>query len=186
MDATLSQVGFAEFVGKLLSEVFDAVVTSQLDQRRRIDELVDSARLSEEEVASRFIDEAQVEAEIAAEGLPDTPEVRAAVRLRLARSYLAALRALVDRGAPQLVIDSGRMASKLTFQLAASEPAPAPAFFSTAPASLRRRFDLPAAATAPPPFRLAVRQANDRAPQLSRLQVDVYGEVEVHFRTLLS
>lgn len=187
MDATLSQVGFAEFVGKLLSEVFDAVVTSQIDQRRRIDELVEAASLSEEEVASRFIDDAQVDAAIAAEGLPpDDAEVREAVRLRLARSYLAALRALVTRGAPQLVIASGKVASKMTFQLASSEPAPVPVpAFSTAPAILRRRFDIPRATSSPPPFRLAVRQASDRAPQLSRLQVDVFGEVEVHFRTLL-
>ena len=182
MDATLSQVGFAEFVGKLLSEVFDAVVTSQLDQQRRLDELVELARLSEEEVASRFIDDAQVDAEV---GSDASPEVREAARLKLARIYLAAVRALLARGAPQLVIDSGKMASKLTFQLAAGEPAPAPAF-STAPASLRRSFEAPRAAAALPPFRLAVRQANDRAPQLSKLQVDVYGEVEVHFRTLLS
>ena len=184
MDATLSQVGFADFVGKLLSEVFDAVVTSQLDQQRRLDELVESARLSEEEVASRFIDDAQVDAEV---GSDASPEVREAARLKLARIYLAAVRALLARGAPQLVIDSGKMASKLTFQLAAGEPASAPApAFSTAPATLRRSFEAPRAAAAVPPFRLAVRQANDRAPQLSKLQVDVYGEVEVHFRTLLS
>ena len=233
MDGTsLSQIGFAEFVGKLLSEVFDAVVTSQLDQRRRIDDLAESARLSEEEVASRFLDDVQVEAELAnlfpaganagtpyrpgsqqqAEAPPFTSvlgltlkpgedfamqgtgavlteagaaRIRSAVRLRLARSYLAALRGLVTRGAPQLLIDSGKVAAKLTFQLAAGTPAAA----SATPAGLRRRFEAPAEARLPAaenPFRLAVRQASDRAPQLSQLQVDVYGEVEIRFKTLFS
>jgi hypothetical protein len=241
MNGTLSQVGFAEFVGKLLSEVFDAVVTSQLDQRRQIDDLADSARLTEEEVASRFIDVARVEAEVdslfpggvhagalyhpgslreseappfaALLGLtlkPDTDfavqgakaalteagaeRIRNAVRLRLAASHLAALRALVARGAPLLFIESGRVAAKLTYQLASGEPAaaaaPTPAF-SPAPALLRRKFEVPRAdaslaLAAPSPFRLAVRQASDRTPQLSQLQVDVYGEVEVRFKTLFS
>jgi len=239
---SLSQIGFAEFVGKLLSEVFDAVVTSQLDQRRRLDELVESARLSEEEVASRFLDDAQVAAELAslfpagadagspyqpgsqqqAEAPPFTSvlgltlkpgedfavqgaeavltesgaaRIRSAVRLRLAKSYLSALRSLVTRGAPQLLIDSGKVAAKLTFQLASGAPAaaavPSPAFsvFSESPAGLRRRFEAPAPARLPAaenPFRLAVRQASDRAPQVSQLQVDVYGEVEIRFKTLFS
>ena len=33
------EVGFAEFIAKLVSEVFDAVVTSQFDQEKRIAEL---------------------------------------------------------------------------------------------------------------------------------------------------
>lgn len=239
MDGTsLSQIGFAEFVGKLLSEVFDAVVTSQIDQRRRIDDLAESARLSEEEAESRFVDEAQVEAEIDSlfpagvyagapyrpGGLqePETPpfsallgltlkpgedfaaqgaeavlteigtaRVRSAVSLRLARSYVTALRALVARGTPQLLVDSGRVTAKLTFQLASGEPAAAAAPSAlSASTSVRRRFEAPRAearlAAAPSPFRLAVRQASDRVPQLSQVQVDVYGEVEVRFKTLFS
>src|SRR5215212_2629274 len=60
----LSQVGFAEFVGKLLSEVFDAVITSQVDQRRQAVQLIETARLAPEEVAPRVISEAQLEEEL--------------------------------------------------------------------------------------------------------------------------
>lgn len=240
----LSQVGFADFVGKLLSEVFDAVITSQVDQRRQAAQLTEAARLPVAEAASRFVDEARLEEELALlfpagrsgvphavqVGAPYRPEgsgggelpmfrtflgitlepgedfisrgseaaltaagvarIREAARLRVARGHLAALRALAEQGIPQLMISSGKVAAKLTFQLAsqestvASSPAPSPA-------ALRRSFEPPraadrlTAAAAPSGFRVAVRQASDRAPQLSQLQVNVYGEVEVQFRTVL-
>lgn len=242
----LSQVGFAEFVGKLLSEVFDAVVASQVDQRRQAAQLLEAARLPAEEAAARFVDEARLEEELAflfpaeqpgaphavrpgAPYRPQGPErgerppfaaflglalepgedfvsqgqepsltaagaarIREAVRLRLAHRHLAALRALVEQGVPQVLVSSGRVAARLTYQLASQEPPADPAdpgpviAFQPAPAAARRSFELPGAGTgsvtaAPPRFRLAVRQASDRAPQLSRLQVDVFGEVEVHF-----
>ncbi|MFL6291644.1 MAG: hypothetical protein ACJ759_12180 [Thermoanaerobaculia bacterium] len=240
----LSQVGFSEFVGKLLSEVFDAVVTSQVDQRRQAAQLTEAAQLPLAEAASRFVDEARVEEELAflfpAEqpGAPNAVQVgapyrhqgseggerppfgmflgitlepgedfvqqgadasltaagvsrvREAVRLRLARSHLAALRALVEQGVPQIQVSSGKVAAKLTYQLASQEPAATTAgpvvVFQASPPTPRRSFELPGAtAAAAPRFRLAIRQASDRAPQLSQLQVDVYGEVEVQFRTVL-
>lgn len=246
----LSQVGFAEFVGKLLSEVFDAVVGSQVDQRRQAAQLLEAARLPAEEAAARFVDEARLEEELAflfpaeppgaphavrpgAPYRPRGPErgerppfaaflglalepgehfvpqgeaasltaagasrVREAVRLRLAHRHLAALRALVEQGVPQIQVSSGRVATKVTYQLISQGPAAAPAppepviVFQPAPAAARRRFELPGAGAAevavaaPPRFRLAVRQASERAPQLSRLQADVFGEVEVHFTTV--
>jgi hypothetical protein len=173
----LSQIGFAEFVGKLLGEVFDAVITAQLAQARQAAELAESARSTPEEAAELFVDEDE------------------AVRLRLAAAHLAAVRQLVAQGVPRIHVDAGRVQAKLTFQLTQEAPSSPPeqsvVFFSALPAGERRRFPGPAearplaAAAALPKLRLAVRQASDRAPQLSRLSADVYGEVEVRFKTLV-
>jgi hypothetical protein len=44
-------LGFAEFVAKLISEVVDAVAASQLEQERRQAELAAAVRLDAEEFA---------------------------------------------------------------------------------------------------------------------------------------
>ena len=58
------EVGFAEFVAKLVSEVFDAVVTSQFDQEKRIAELSAAAGLPSEEFAKNFVTDEQTMEEL--------------------------------------------------------------------------------------------------------------------------
>src|SRR5207247_2157243 len=105
-------LGFAEFVAKLISEVVYAVAASQLEQEQRQAELSAAARLSPEEV----------EAE---------PRPLLAAPLR----PIGAL-----TGTPE----------RLTL----------------------------------PDVRLVVRQADDRSPQASTIQANVYGEVDVTFKTV--
>ena len=58
------EVGFAEFIAKLVSEVFDAVVTSQFDQEKRIAELSAAAGLPLEEFAKNFVTDEQTMEEL--------------------------------------------------------------------------------------------------------------------------
>lgn len=241
---TPAEIGFAEFVGKLLSEVLDSVLSSQIEQERRLAELSASAALTLADAEALLVGEADVDAELArlfpadvpgghavyggasyrpeGGGLAEEPpfaatlgvtllahvdygpgqpagqvltvagvaKIRAAARTRLAASLLAALRQIVGRGVPRVLVNSGRVNARMTFQLTSQAPSAAPAS-QLSPVFLgaaeRARFALPTAslATSPPSsLRLTVRQASDRAPQVAQLQVDVYGEVEVTFRTV--
>ena len=58
------EVGFAEFIAKLVSEVFDAVVTSQFDQEKRIAELSVAASLPSGEFAKNFVTDEQMVREL--------------------------------------------------------------------------------------------------------------------------
>jgi hypothetical protein len=58
------EAGFAEFIAKLISEVFDAVVTSQFDQEKRIAELSAAASLPSEEFAKKFVTDEQIMREL--------------------------------------------------------------------------------------------------------------------------
>ena len=221
------EMGFAEFVAKLVLETFDAVVSSQVEQERGGRELVDAASLAPEAYAERFLAAGAEDAELARlfpppdethpsaifekgpyqPATPATPEappvgavlglalrpeedfagkaltargverIRLAVRLRLAGDQVAALQRLVARGFPRIVVDSGRISAKLTFQVTQESPARAGVRSPRASAPAPGRRLLPA-------YKLTVRQADERSPQAGQLKVDVFGEVEVTFKTV--
>lgn len=115
-------------------------------------------------------------------------KIRNATRLLLAGARLDALGRIAARGHPRVVVDSGRVRATLSLRLDQTNPVQR-RFFVTAippPVAGRGKFALEApAAVATKTLRLAVRLASDRAPQVGTLQVDVYGGVEIQFKTIL-
>ena len=111
--------------------------------------------------------------------------VAKAVRLRLAASQQDALRQSLQQGMPRLMVDSGSVSAKLTFQLLRIEDADDP--------DIRKMLAVPikplsrgSGLQAPElnGIRLLARSADDRAPQANRLQADVYGEVRITFKAV--
>ena len=86
-----------------------------------------------------------------------------------------------------MIVDSGRINAKLTFQVVLTDGAGSP--------QTQERLASPLSQLSYPlssiniedlsKVRLVVRQANERAPQTSNLQAHVFGEVEISFKTIL-
>ena len=233
------QVGFAEFAAKLISEVFEAVFTSQLDQEKRISELVSAAGLLPEEFADRYVTEDQVDAELTRlfpgdskehpsfiyVGAPYRPakkdvselppinaelgvilektdytvkkqgaalnttgvnKIRAAVRQNLANANLTAIQEIIRRGISRVVADAGRVNAKLTYEVIEVEKSAEPKKSASPSAGIKPSKNTlivqePGLLSK---LRLEVRQADERAPQTQKLQVNVFGEVEIDFKTI--
>jgi hypothetical protein len=233
------EVGFAEFVAKLVSEVFDAIITSQFDQEKRIAELAAAAGLTPGEFADNFITDEQIAAELQRlfpgdtdkhptsiyvgapyrprkQGVSELPPIHAilgitlqkgdyrviqkktvltgagvervisAVRLRLADQHQAAVKEIIRRGLPRVIIDAGRVNAKLTYEVlniedhAEGEKAAKYA----APIKPLGSAILVPESSALSKLRLIVRPADERSPQNQKLKVNVFGEVEVDFKTV--
>lgn len=123
------------------------------------------------------------------------------VRIKMAQIHLGLVRQIIARGL-RVVVDSGRINGKLTFHLTestqsqtmASEtrekgvPAMEAAAASMARASVlgadvKSVFTLPKARILPN-VKLMVKQADDTSPQSSQVKANVYGEVEITFKTI--
>lgn len=251
------QVGFAEFMARLMSEVFDSVITSQIDQEQRYAEMLASAALTEEAYASQQISDSDVEEEVSGlfpprpedkdkpsaiyYGAPYFPDkknqiesppllavlgiklnkedlmaegeglfltqgavdaVSGQVRIKMAEIHLGLVKQIISRGLPRVVVDSGRINGKLTFHLTESTqnqaiesetrenavPAMEAKVGSMARASVlgasgKSIFTLPKARILPN-VKLMVKQADDTSPQSSQVKANVYGEVEITFKTI--
>lgn len=113
--------------------------------------------------------------------------VRESLSLRMAAVRLSAIQQAVERGVPEVIIDSGRVNAKLTFQVVRNTDADTP--------QMRARLASPLSQLSYPlssinmdelyNLRLVVRQADERAPQTSQLQANVFGEVEITFKTVI-
>ena len=124
--------------------------------------------------------------------------IREAMRLRLASDRLLALRELVAQGIPRVLVDAGRVNAKLTFQVTQvteTDDAPQPGRNPLLNPKLRPLGSLTSGMTGqfgrtviPPELRnvrLAVNQVSDRAPQTTTAETDIYGEVEITFKTVV-
>lgn len=250
------QVGFAEFMARLMSEVFDSVITSQIDQEQRYAEMLASAALTEEAYASQQIIESDVEGEVSGlfpprpadkdkpsaiySGSPYFPDeknqvespplsavlgiklnkedltaegeglfltqgavdaVSEKIRITMAQIHLGLVKQIISRGLPRVVVDSGKINGKLTFHLTESTQNPAiesetrentagmeakvasMARASVLGAGVKSVFTLPKARILPN-VKLMVKQADDTSPQSSQVKANVYGEVEITFKTI--
>jgi len=233
------EVGFAEFIAKLVSEVFDAIVTSQFDQEKRIADLSAAAGLPSEEFAKKFVTDDQTMEELERlfpgdskkhptaiyEGAPYRPErkgiselppinailgitlqkvdyrfvkkkafltssgvkkVRSAVRQHLAKEHQAAVKEIIRRGIPRVIADAGRVNAKLTYEVLSlqdNEKLEKAAELGAPLRPLGHAVFIPESG-ALSKLRLVVRQADERLPQNQKLKVNVFGEVEVEFKTL--
>lgn len=251
------QVGFAEFIARLISEVFDSVITSQIDQEQRYAEMVASAALTEDAYAVQQIGDSDVAAEIPSlfpprqedkdkpdaiySGSPYLPDrkdqeesppllavlgiklskenlteeggglflnqravdaVYEKVRRQMAAIHLGLVKQIISRGLPRVVVDSGKINGKLTFHLTESTLSQAMesgteknaavatetkigsmARASVLSGSTKSVFTLPRARILPN-VKLMVKQADDTSPQSSQVKANVYGEVEITFKTI--
>ena len=109
-----------------------------------------------------------------------------AVQLRLAEAGLGCLQRLVARGVQRVVVDSGRVNAKLTFQVVRTDDAKAGTGLHLA-APLQPLGNLPGISLPPAlnNVRLVVRQADARNTGVSQEQVNVVGEVEITFKTVV-
>jgi hypothetical protein len=63
--STPAQIGFADFVGKLISEVFASVVAADMTQEQQLAELVATASLALSAAAAQLASEAEIDAQLA-------------------------------------------------------------------------------------------------------------------------
>ena len=234
-----SEVGFAEFVAKLISEVFEAIVTSQIDQEKRLSELAAAADLDFGEFAERFVTYEQVELELARlfpgddaqypsaiyvgapyrpkqKGLSEMPPVYAqlgitllrtdytvkqrrarlnasgvekiihAVREQLAKEQYAAMQQVMGRGVPRVIVDASRVNAKLTYEVISTEDGGQleRAKHLAEPLQPIGRDKFFREPTVLSKLRMLVRPADERSPQNQKLQVNVFGEVEINLKTI--
>lgn len=112
-----------------------------------------------------------------------------AVRLNLAIDQRANIIGMAHRGVPRIVVDSGRINTKLRFQLALqdrqdeSQPFFASGSVSAGikPATLSALERLTTPVAGP---RLLVKPVDPRHPEITNLSVNVVGEVEINFKTI--
>lgn len=120
-------------------------------------------------------------------------EVRAAILERFAASQQETLLQVLNKGMPRIVVDSGRILSKVSFSLLEKQEASSPAASAAATASIApsllskrtavlNRLGKARTNLVMPSVQFRVRQADEEAPQSSK--TDLYGEVEIHFRTV--
>lgn len=113
------------------------------------------------------------------------------VRMGLAAKQLENVLQLVRRGIPRVVVDHGRINTKLTFHLSqvqkgeSTETANIRGFKGPGTAYLMRSSaPLMRISRSPAPFKLTVKPADLRRPELLRLSVNLVGEVEITFKTV--
>ena len=249
------EVGFAEFIARLISEVFSSIVTAQADQEERNSELLAAAALTAEQYSALHLSDLELSTELQRLFPPrdedgeqshaiydDSPYIPAKgeqaespalasigiilskEELRRQRSGPAVLRdtavkriieqvasllsqirlnilkEMAARGLPRVMVDSGRINGKMTFHLLENSADSTPTTPSASPtadtinlastarlASLNttalRSLSLPQARILPN-VKLLVRQADERAPTSSQVTANVFGEVEITFKTV--
>ena len=109
------------------------------------------------------------------------------VRMNLAVKQLENVIQLVHRGIPRVMVDNGRINTKLTFQLSQiKSPGDTVSGGMGVPkaAKLRSGTPLRQLSRLMVPYRLTVRTADLRRPELLRLTVNLVGEVEITFKTV--
>jgi len=134
-------------------------------------------------------------------------KIRDAARRQVAEQQQDTARALLERGVPRVVVDAGRISAKLTFEAlqyreenGVQPEAESPPVEATSPtvgkASLVGPHHLVMAGRLPrlnvapilpqvlEDVRLRVRPADDRRPETGSARSNVYGEVELTFKTV--
>jgi hypothetical protein len=123
--------------------------------------------------------------------------IRAAVRSAMAEQRLEVLRAAIEQGVPRVAVEGGRINAKLTFQIVSTKEATSA---SSAPTGGVRDQLAGALGSTSLPFgrlaglrektqlqdvRLVVRQANEGNVPATQMTANVFGEVEILFKTIV-
>ena len=234
-----NELGFAEFVAKLITEMFGAIINAQLGQEKSMAELALASEIGIEEYINRYITEEQVTTELIRlfpgssieqpttvyEGAKYSPatkrkkeqpaikeilgieldesdyepigrryalkesaitKINNLISTQIATDQQFAIQQILNRGVPRVIADSGKINAKLTYEVVTEEEAEEPARVERIASPLTRLSNQSFLATAPAlsKFHLLVRQADERAPQTTNLKANVFGEVEITFKTV--
>ncbi|MEW5949475.1 MAG: hypothetical protein AB1711_08715 [Thermodesulfobacteriota bacterium] len=225
-----AEVGFAEFTGQLITETFQAVVRSLVQQEKEVRDMEQIAALEPADFARLYITEDMLRAEIiclfpSKEGKetessidPGSPytlqdekqaedppvfiltgyritgkdlekdretgnlkiskvgyaHIKEIIQSMLAASYRDTLLLMFQKGIPRVMIDHGKINTKLSFYLT-NVMEKGEETKSKLPAAFISKLSLP---------RLTVKPVSNRTPEFLTLKVDVIGEVEITFKTV--
>jgi len=253
------ELTLAEFVGKLISETFQAVISSMVDQARQQEDIITGTELELAEFSQQFVSDDDVEEQLSAlfpwqddshphaifkdapyepvlrnnlqekpaikeltgysmqktdfEGKPGeykltekgVENIKSSVRMNLAQERQKALVNLMRQGLPKIIVDSGRILSKVTFRVTQKDSAGNTNNNSDEndkagneeitrtgkskiinskmiTSKLKRLSPVIFRPKILDRTRMLVKQADDEAPQTS--EASVYGEVEIKFKTI--
>lgn len=113
-------------------------------------------------------------------------KITLAVRKRLGEEQYAAMQQIIRRGVPRVIVDASRVNAKLTYEVISTEDAGQPerATHVAEPLQPIGRSMLFREPTVLSKLRMVVRPADERSPQNQKLQVNVFGEVEINLKTI--
>ena len=237
------ELGFSEFVSKLISDTFDAVIVSSINQEENWSNLEKLMSLKPDEFASQVIDDDAILQKLT-RLFPDnkggtlivkgTPYKRASVRAgikeeppvnsllgyqprgrilsdadigkiqqivkeKLAESHFEMLSKIASKGQTKVIVDAGKINAKLNFQiLQVEETENDDNSVSTennliSKATLNKSLFLsksfPLYSKMQRPLSLSkihffVKPPTDSDPQTHQVKANVYGEVEIQFKTI--
>ncbi|MBN2865983.1 MAG: hypothetical protein JXK16_08240 [Thiotrichales bacterium] len=264
-NSALNELGFAEFVAKLISDTFSAILSSQVEQKDKLAELDRLMTLSNTDFLAVCLEDGQMMVQVEDQlrqlfpsekepghgivvgaayqpetnSKPESPAIYQAIGLQLSKEtpdfkggkltqlgvdkiYQAlveplaeqqrnALASILNDGIPKLMVDSGKINAKLTFQTSISEDEEEPASGATTSTVA----DSPSTVTAAHSIntvnnrlatlsmvsnsrfigaidtkkllhtRLSVVPASNKAPQDAQTTANIYSEIEIHFKTIL-
>ncbi len=237
------QLGFSEFVSKLVSDTFDAVISSSINQEKswaQIHQLLgmDMVDFAEETISDDMVDVELAELFPDNEGgttvfvgapyqrkrestkaktqetppindllgyLPktsklsqkDMDEIRRIIKLRLAEFQFELLNRVASKGATRVIVDAGKINAKINFEILQVEEGEdssegndksgtstknaASNIFSANRFSSISRLSLPSELQT---VRFVVKPPSDSDPQTHQVKANVYGEVELTFKTI--
>lgn len=236
------ELGFSDFVSKLISDTFEAVITTSMRQEEDWQQLNELLAQSPSVFNDTVVDQKMVEDEIIRlfpdneggtiikKGLeyiranPDknvleNPPIEAltgyaprgkelesedviaifeAVKSILGKKQYDVLSNVFSRGATRVVVDAGRINAKLNFDILQlenpddkdEEPTPGPVVGDPLTMSrifVKRKFPGFVGLARPTEMRnvhFFVKPPTDKDPQTSQVKANVYGEVEVNFKTI--
>lgn len=226
------ELGFSEFVSKLISDTFDAVITSTISQEDNWTQLKQLLALSPEEFAEQVIDDEMIDNELnrlfpdgsggtlvvsgarylrrnvrgrTHEQPPinetlgyqprsnkltdnDVASIRSILKSRLAEKQFELLNKVFSKGQTKIVVDAGKINAKLNFEiLEVDETDENTDNTSNKKIFIERKFPgftSLARPTALKNVHFFVKPPTDSDPQSHQVKANVYGEVELQFKTI--
>jgi hypothetical protein len=106
------------------------------------------------------------------------------VKLLLAEESLPLLREMANRGIPRVLVDSGTINAKVTLQLEERAISTPKATAKKAAAAARPASRALRLSRNLPPYKLLIRNADERSPQATQVKANVYGSIEITFKTV--
>jgi len=236
------ELGFSEFVSKLISDTFDAVIVSNINQEENWSNLEKLLALDAAQFAKQVVDDEAVLQELtrlfpdgkggtlivsgtnyrkesgrtgANESPPinelldyqpkgrtltakDIENIKQIVREKLAEEHFEILSKLASKGHTKVVVDAGKINAKLNFQILQleeidddNEDSSESNLISEATLNknlfLSKSFPMYSSIKRPEylnKVRFFVKPPADSDPQTHQVKANVYGEVEIQFKTI--
>ena len=226
------ELGFSEFVSKLVSDTFDAVISSTITQEENWNQLNQLLSLAPDEFASQVIDDEMVSVDLITrfpdgsggtaivkdakyiranpgKGIAENPpvktllgyvphsnrfsekdiaEIKRIIRIRLAEKKYDILNRMLSKGQTRIIVDAGKINAKLNFEiLQVEESNDELAETESKRVFIKQKYPGFTSLGRPVEMKkihLFVKPPADKDPQTHQLKANVYGEVELQFKTI--